>query len=321
MAHEISSVTIDGNEIFEAMYANRPAWHGLGKVFDPSGREAPDSATAIELAHLNWDVEKEDLQLAKDGKDVANNYAIVRQDTRDVLGLVGNDYQCLQNREGFGFLDSLMQDGIMRYESAFALNGGRQICLLARMPSVDFVTPDDALLRYILWCTSHDGSSAVVGMPTSVRVVCANTKRLAIAKAGNQQITLRHSGRMEHKLEYARRYLSQWDSAFTLFREGAQSLLKGYSPQQAQEYIERLFPTPKLEEGESARKRHARIVSQVRGAWYEPSNRLDSIKGTWWSLYNTVSHFVDHGKPSRQAKDSGCSTREPVPERDQRQGR
>ena len=31
MAHEISSVTIDGNEIFEAMYANRPAWHGSRK--------------------------------------------------------------------------------------------------------------------------------------------------------------------------------------------------------------------------------------------------------------------------------------------------
>ena len=79
--------------------------------------------------------------------------------------------------------------------------------------------------------------------------------------------------------------------------------MKGYTAEQAAEYIAQLFPTPKAELGDGARKRHGKIVSQVRGAWYEPSNRLPSIKGTWWSLYNTVSHFVDHGKPGRQATD------------------
>lgn len=144
----------------------------------------------------------------------------------------------------------------------------------------------------------------VVGQPiASVRAVCANTKRLAIAKAGNQQITIRHSGKMDSKLQYARAYLSQWDQSFTLFREGARELLKGYTPEQAKEYIERLFPTPKLDQGERVRGNHARMVSQIRAAYYERSNRLDSIKGTWWSLYNCVSHFVDHGNPGRQAKD------------------
>jgi hypothetical protein len=104
MAHEISEVTINGQRIVEAMYANKPAWHGLGQIFDAAGTLAPDSETAIELAHLDWNVCKEPIALM-DGRKVDDYFALVRQDTRNALYVVGNEYEVLQNREAFAFLD------------------------------------------------------------------------------------------------------------------------------------------------------------------------------------------------------------------------
>ncbi len=48
MAHEIWE--LDG-----PMYVRKPAWHGLGTVVS----EAPDSAKALELASLDWQVDLE----------------------------------------------------------------------------------------------------------------------------------------------------------------------------------------------------------------------------------------------------------------------
>ena len=128
-----------------------------------------------------------------------DHFATVRTDSGDVLGVVGKRYRIVQNRDAFGFLDSLLQDGIMKYESAGALRGGRQVFLLARMPSVDEIVPGDNSLRYVLFSTSHDGTAAIHAVPTSVRVVCANTLRIATASS----VGFRHTDDVKAKLDSA----------------------------------------------------------------------------------------------------------------------
>lgn len=296
MAHEISFA----NGRAEAMFSNRPAWHGLGEVFDRDGRSAPDSATAIELASLAWEVGKQAIFLA-DGSEIPDNFALVRQDTGHTLSIVGNEYRTLQNVEAFRFLDSLLQDGVMRYESAFALQGGRQVCLLARMPSVDTIAAGDTVLRYILFSASH-GGGAIRTTPTAVRVVCANTQRLALSRS-TSTITVRHSGDLQSKLTTAQRYLSQFDAAFTLYREQAQTLLKGYSAAQAAEYINALFPAPADGSTERVKNAYSRLMDQIGASLRDEPQNVASIRGTWWSLFNAITQTVDHGQPARQSRD------------------
>lgn len=284
MAHEISTVNVNGRSIDEAFYALQPAWHGLGTVLD----HAPTSAEAIEAAHLNWRVDRRPIQTT-DGIEIPDTYATLRSDTKSVLGVVSGRYQLVQNREAFDFLDGLLQDGVIRYESAGALRGGRIVWLLARMPSVDTVAAGDDVLRYILFSTSHDGSASIHAVPTSVRVVCANTLR--IATAGD--VGIRHTGDVAGKLEMAKKFLSQFDEKFTLFRDDARKLatrqLKGT---EAKDYINLLFPEVK-EEGRS-RSIRERKVDQVRKNYRNERQSIPSIKGSWWGLYNAVSEAVDH---------------------------
>jgi phage/plasmid-like protein (TIGR03299 family) len=276
----------------------QPAWHGLGQVLD----HAPDSKTAMTAACLDWRVEKVPL-MTDEGTAVPDWFATVRRDTGSVLGVVGAKYRIVQNADAFEFLDGLLQDGVIRYESAGALRGGRIVWALARMPSVDAIVPGDNVLRYILFSTSHDGSASLHAIPTSVRVVCANTFRVATAR----DVGFRHTGDVASKLAVARMYLSQFDEKFTLFRDHARILAtSGWTNEQAREYVERLFPQVEAD-GRSRSIREAK-VAEVRTNLRSPRQNLPGIKGTWWALFNAVTEFVDHSerrsRKTRQAKET-----------------
>ena len=285
MAHEISNV----GGINEAMYALQPAWHGLGTVLD----HAPNSAEAIRAAHLEWQVEMQPV-FTRSGVEIPDSFATVRTDCNAVLGVVGSRYRIVQNGEAFDFLDSLLQDGVMKYESAGALRGGRIVWLLARLPSVDEIAPGDDSLRYILFSTSHDGSASIHAIPTSVRVVCANTLRVAVA----DDVGFRHTGDVKAKLEFARKYLSQFDSQFTLYRDKARILAqRRYTPAQAQEFINTLFP--EVEEPGKAQTIRERKVEAVRANFRNSRNSIPAIKGTWWQIVNAVTESIDHDGKER----------------------
>jgi phage/plasmid-like protein (TIGR03299 family) len=298
MAHELDFRT-DGTA--SAAFALQPAWHGLGTVLDC----VPGAEQMLQAAGIDWTVAKVPLQ-TDEGAEVPDYFATVRRDSGDVLGVVSDQYTVVQNREAFAFLDSLVDEGGLKYESAGALRGGRVVWALARMPSFDEIAPGDRSMRYLLFATSHDGSAALHAIPTSVRVVCANTYRAATAKS----IGIRHTGDVKGKLDQARLYLSQFDEGFSLFRDRARMIAeKRWSPDQAREYIETLFPMPKDDDSGRSRTIRENKVSQIRRNLVNPRNAMPSIKGTWWSLYNAVSEYVDHDSRRDYTKRAAKETR------------
>lgn len=268
--------------------ALKPAWH------DPDSEHVldhiPTSDEMIKAAHLNWEVQPQPVYNA-DGKIIPGYSTTVRMDTGTHLGMVSDSYRVVQNAEGFSFLDNLLQDGVMRYESAGALRGGRTVWALARMPSIDEIAEGDSLKRYCLWLNSHDGTGAIYCLPTSVRVVCENTAKLAI----RGQRGIRHSGDISTKLRQVHDLLSQANSQFTDFRESGRLLAsRRYSRADAGQYINTLLPAPNVE-GRALSIRE-RKVNEIRKTIVNERQTIPSIKGSWWSLYNAVSEAVDHGK-------------------------
>ena len=178
MSHEIT-IRHDGSA--EAAYALTPAWHGLGTVV----QHTMTSQEAIILAQLNWSVKQVPIfaRVPPGPNEVQgfteyrinNRWANIRTDTDAILGLVGTTYKVVQNRDAFDFVDGLHQDGIIKYESAGSLKGGKIVWLLARMPEEFMLASGDVQRKYILFSTSHDGSGTIRCLPTSVRVVCWNT--------------------------------------------------------------------------------------------------------------------------------------------------
>ena len=101
-------------------------WHGLGTPV----QEAPNSAEALRLAGLDWEVVSRDIQLCG-GKKIPGYHANVRSSDNSVLGVVGERYKIVQNNDAFAFTDGIIGEGA-RYETAGSLSGGRRVWMLAK---------------------------------------------------------------------------------------------------------------------------------------------------------------------------------------------
>ncbi|WP_417377488.1 DUF932 domain-containing protein [Gimesia maris] len=272
----------------EAAFALKPAWWDTASEYVLD--HVPNSDEMIQAARLDWKVQSQPI-FNEQGQIIEGFSTTVRMDTGAHLGVVSDSFRVVQNADGFRFLDDLIRDGVMKFESAGALRGGRTIWALTRMPSVDMIAEDDDVNRYCLWLNSHDGTGAIHAIPTSVRVVCSNTAALAI----RGQRGIRHIGDIKAKLKQAHKLLSQADKQFTDFREKGQLLAsRRYSHMDAKQFINTLIPEPD-DSGRSLSIRE-RKVDEVRKTLRNERQNLPSIKGTWWSLYNAISEAVDHGR-------------------------
>lgn len=93
-------------------YTREKPWHGLGTGI----AEAPNSADALRLAGLDWEVMQKPIYTDV-GEEIPGYKANIRDTDRRVLGVVTDRYKIIQNREAFAFTDALMGNGV-RYETA-----------------------------------------------------------------------------------------------------------------------------------------------------------------------------------------------------------
>jgi phage/plasmid-like protein (TIGR03299 family) len=215
MAHNLSYNEKTGKYSFFSV--QEKAWHSLGLVV----QDYPTSAEAIQFAGLDYEVAKTPLfTKAKPGKGQAKEikvpdfFATVRTDTHQALGVVGKDYQVVQNRDAFAFFDSIVngeeglpagQSGIM-YETAGALGNGERIFITAKLPGYIRVGKEDLIEQYLFLTTSHDGSGSITAAFTPVRIVCANTLNAALRNKSNT-MRIRHTSGAKERLEQAHKLM------------------------------------------------------------------------------------------------------------------
>ena len=109
-------------------YVRKKPWHGLGTEV----KEAPTSADALIYAGLDWEVVQEDVYTGH-GSPIPGYKVNLRSSDGSALGIVSDRYKVVQNEDAFRFTDDLLGAGVT-YETAGALQGGRKVWMLARMP-------------------------------------------------------------------------------------------------------------------------------------------------------------------------------------------
>jgi hypothetical protein len=137
MAHQIFLNEQTGKHSFFSV--KEKAWHGLGQIVD----QYPTSGEALQFAGLDYEVTKEDIftanydgdnQLVDHTKKIISHFATMRKDTGAVLGVVGKDYEIVQNKDAFAFFDAIVGGEGIQYETAGALGNGERIFITAKLP-------------------------------------------------------------------------------------------------------------------------------------------------------------------------------------------
>lgn len=294
MAHNLA--TTNGKSAM--MYVEQIPWHRLGTKLD----RPATAREAIDAAGLNYLVELKPLK-TNDGNDVPSRKATVRSDTNEILGVVGNGYVPVQNRQSFGFLDAVVADGGLRYHTAGALGKGERIWLLAKLPNhIRVRNSDDLVDKFLLLSNAHDGTAALRVYFTPIRVVCQNTLNMAETRSHGQGVSILHRGDLAAKISEAQRVLGLaqrfYDDA-----EAKINRLAGYYPSQLQlaTYFKALYPDPP--EG-TDNARAVKSFDELFRLFDEGIGHSDpSIKGTTWAAFNAVTEFVDHVRPTRGSND------------------
>lgn len=209
MAHQINYN--EKNQEHSFFSVKEKAWHGLGKIVD----QYPTSQEALQFAGLDYQVVKQDLYTTSynsDGqamdftKRVKTHFATIRPDTGDVLGVVGKDYEIVQNIDAFSFFDSIVGgDGIM-YETAGALGNGEKVFITAKLPGYIRVADNDMVEKYLFLTTSHDGYGSITAAFTPIRIVCNNTLNAAL-RNHSHAIKIRHTANAKERLEQAHKLM------------------------------------------------------------------------------------------------------------------
>ena len=216
MAHNLNYNERTGKYSFFSV--QQKAWHNLGQIVE----QYPTSAEAIKYAGLDFEVIKSPLYThgkginitddgeIKEGRSILlpDNFATMRTDTNTVFGVVGKDYQIVQNKDAFAFFDAIVGggDGIL-YETAGALGNGERIFITAKLPDYIRVgNGDDVTEKYIFLTTSHDGTGSITAAFTPVRIVCQNTLNAALGNMSNV-IRIRHTSGAKQRLENAHKVM------------------------------------------------------------------------------------------------------------------
>jgi phage/plasmid-like protein (TIGR03299 family) len=293
MAHNLATNEKTGEKAF---FGIEPAWHGLGVTLD----KPATAQEAILHAGLDYEVLQKPVVFNSGTEEtpifteVAGKKVNYRSDNMKPLGVVGNAYTPLQNKDCFGFFDALVDESEAIYHTAGAIGDGEKVWILAKMPSHIKVGKDDIIEQYVLMHNSHDGSSGIIACITPVRVVCQNTLTAALSTTKNK-ISIRHTTNAQVNLHQAHTILGLTD----LYAQEMEEIFGGMAKKQIKEkelefFLNELYPT-KLEN--ETRTMAVKIREQLMESFESGVGQdLETTKGTVFGLYNAVTYWTDHVK-------------------------
>jgi len=295
---------------------NGPPWHRKGT---PT-KGLTTAAECIKAAGLDWAVTKVPLRVADEGGvPLSHVMATVRADfastdPRRVLGIVGGEYQPLQNWDAFRFFDDVVGDGAALYETAGAIENGKRIWLLAKIPTTIHIGKDDVVCPYLLLANGHDGQLMVHIKFTPVRVVCQNTLAMALHTGSGPHVALRHDRYLKRRLESASETIATIHATVEEVREQWATMAnRRLSVSDAERYFKQVFGStdkPSTEEDsqaelfERAQAENDRPLQGLKKIamddFEREHNKKLMINGTLWAAYNAAVYAIDFGRKNQR---------------------
>lgn len=258
------------------------SWANIGTTLDSTAVD-----DALTKAKLNYEVMKEPLFLA-DGSRIPEMVATTYElnGTKHILGTVGERYEVVQNRDGFGFVDYI-SDGLKFVKGGMTHTG--MIYLIAELPEVDIL--GDMFKPYVIFRNSFNGKYQLSAAITPLRIVCQNQFNFAFNHVANT-INIRHSARVNERMVEAKLVLKGVANYMGKLNEIAKQFagIKLTASETALA-LNMMFPTP-----ENADLREKQVVASQKQSFVDMLNANDNQnhKASAWGLVNAYTDYITH---------------------------
>lgn len=267
-------------------------WQNLGVDIS----DAMTSTQALQIANLNFDVVAKPLFV--DGNQLDNYKANVRSDNGSVLGVVGNKYEIVQNKDAFSFLDGLAENGMM-FEAGGVTANNKKVWLLGKLD--DFNLLGDDITPYLYFQNTFDGSGSVSINVVMLRQVCANGMTYII-KDAKYNWSIRHTSSANDKLQVVHQTLNLTNNYIGRFEEEMDKLTQiKIDDSTISDFVDYVFPMPM----ENATDRLIRNIESVRNDFngiYKNVDNFTQFRNTAYGLYQAITDLSSHYSPLRETK-------------------
>lgn len=282
MSHEIE---INDTVVFGS---NKPAWHGLGTVF--AGLLSPLRVFAEGVGHR--DILEVPVML--NGLALPGQKGLVGVTSKGVqvpLSVVGEGYGVLKSETMYKILEGVY-GGQAVVDAAGTLRNGQREWVLVKREAWS-AQKGDSVLTYDLWLNRHDGSGCFELHRTNVRVVCANTWKLAVS-GGNRVFGVRHTKNIDAGIQAA---LEVVDYVDTFQSKQVYAIKQMAATQMSTSEASRAFNLILgIQDGVKPSTRLENQATEINRLF---TSGIGNLGKTRWDAFNAVTEYVDHGRSSR----------------------
>lgn len=280
-------------------------WRSFG--FYVRGAARKDADLAIQASGLNWTAHKVPLtyEWKNERRTQVGQYSVVRDDTGDTVGTVGDQFTVYQNADQVRFFENLVQSGHAEYDTIGCLKGGSLTWVLASLNNMSKeVVEGDQVGMNMLFANAHDGSLKVNLGYTPIRVVCQNTLKLAIRSNASQLFKLKHKEGIYVAVAAIKDIMEQVHELFEMNIEQYQKLAR--SGVVSQKDLEKIVLKTVLkkdpdEDQDLAKRTENNLQAIMDAIKFSPGS--DKAPGSLWSAYNGINWWLFNDAPTRRRKD------------------
>lgn len=290
MSHEIETIA----------WANQVPWHGLGN-------QVPADVSVDEMlvaAGLDWEVGLYPMQAVFDNDElvtVERRYALLRKTDKKVMTICGEHWHPLQNKDMMEFWRAWVDAKLCTLETAGSLRDGKLVWALAKLNHSYVLHSNDRVEGYLLFTSPHEIGQSIRTAATAIRVVCANTMRLA---EQNMEILYRQGHAREFDMDAAKQAVEAAHEDLVSAEKRARQIAK--LKINAEDTLRKVY-VPVMEPAmlaENADEETKLALENILDPQYQ-SRRLfelmDSYNnapgaepGTGWGALNGFTHWADH---------------------------
>jgi phage/plasmid-like protein (TIGR03299 family) len=293
---------------------NKQAWVQAGTAVN-----AGSASEAARQAGLDWNVQLADMEAivtnsVSEFETVTDHYSVPKRqavlklgkdNTNEVIGVVGDKYKIVQNMEVFSALDTLVDSGDARYTAAGEYNNGANIWMVMELPT-GIQVANDPHAAFLLVQSSHDGSCAVRIRPIIERLFCSNQiNRIIKGKHKNAYTyVMKHTTNSELSVNDIRNITQLTYDSIQQYETVASTLLqRKVDERQVRNIFKSVWALPsEIEQtpehllSQGQRRQRTIALTARESAWtiYSQSPTQENIRGTAFAAWQAVIEHADH---------------------------